>query len=245
MNYDEWNPIYQTILKRFGFLESDDEKTAFWLSNAFEKVKIKSKTENSDPILILKSKIEGKKVIVCGNAPSLEKELLNYLENNKCENNNFKNENVFIAADGAAVILQNCGIVPDIIVTDLDGKFSEDAEKEIALTSAGSLLLIHAHGDNLNILEKYLPLLTKAVSEKSVIPTCQCRSPRHLFNFGGFTDGDRCVYLADEFDAKKITLLGFDFKDLNVTELKKKKLECAEKLIRRIQQKQENKSSEK
>ena len=30
-------------------------------------------------------------------------------------------------------------------------------------------------------------------------------------NFGGFTDGDRCVFLADYFHAKNIILLGMDF----------------------------------
>ena len=30
-------------------------------------------------------------------------------------------------------------------------------------------------------------------------------------NFGAFTDGDRCVFLANHFKAKKIILLGMDF----------------------------------
>ena len=30
-------------------------------------------------------------------------------------------------------------------------------------------------------------------------------------NFGGFTDGDRCVFLANHFKANKIILLGMDF----------------------------------
>jgi len=33
----------------------------------------------------------------------------------------------------------------------------------------------------------------------------------HLHNFGGFTDGDRAVYLADRFNARTISLIGFDF----------------------------------
>ena len=32
-----------------------------------------------------------------------------------------------------------------------------------------------------------------------------------VHNFGGFTDGDRCVFLANHFKAKKIILLGMDF----------------------------------
>ena len=30
-------------------------------------------------------------------------------------------------------------------------------------------------------------------------------------NFGGFTDGDRCVFLAEYFNASKIVLIGMDF----------------------------------
>ncbi|NHI04633.1 hypothetical protein DYY67_1794 [Candidatus Nitrosotalea sp. TS] len=32
-------------------------------------------------------------------------------------------------------------------------------------------------------------------------------------NFGGFTDGDRCVFLARHFGAKRIILFGMDFGD--------------------------------
>ena len=217
MNYNEWAPIYQTILKRFGFSEADDEKTAFWLSEKF-------KNESFDPTSILKEKITGKKIIICGNAPSLEGEIrqLKHFEN------------TIIAADGAAIVLMKNKIRPDIIVTDLDGKNTDDADKEIEATDSGALLLVHAHGDNLKTLEKYWLKLSEKVEMKRVIPTCQCQPPAHLYNFGGFTDGDRCVHLACEFDAAEILLLGFDFKDKNVTELKAKKLECAKVLIARL-----------
>lgn len=32
-----------------------------------------------------------------------------------------------------------------------------------------------------------------------------------LHNYGGFTDGDRCVFLASALNAKSITLAGMDF----------------------------------
>ena len=162
--------------------------------------------------------------MVCGNAPSLEKEFLLY-SRQKCS------EDLFIAADGAASVLIKCGRVPDIIVTDLDGNHPNDAIKEIEATDRGALLLIHAHGDNISILEKYMPSMIENIKKGTVFPTCQCRPPIGLLNFGGFTDGDRCVFLAGSFQASKIMLMGFDFNDRNVTDLKKKKLECAKKLI--------------
>jgi uncharacterized Rossmann fold enzyme len=32
-----------------------------------------------------------------------------------------------------------------------------------------------------------------------------------VYNFGGFTDGDRCVFMAEEMGAKSIVLVGMDF----------------------------------
>jgi len=174
--------------------------------------------------LKLESKIGGRSVVVCGNAPSLKKEFLLYSKQ-KCS------EDLFIAADGAASVLIKCGRIPDIIVTDLDGNHPNDAIKEIEATDRGALLLIHAHGDNISILEKYMPSMIENIKKGTVFPTCQCRPPIGLLNFGGFTDGDRCVFLAGSFQASKIMLMGFDFNDRNVTDLKKKKLECAKKLI--------------
>jgi len=61
--------------------------------------------------------------------------------------------------------------------------------------------------------------------------TAQCRPPPGLYNFGGFTDGDRCVFLAQELGAAKIKLVGFDYEDESVTPRKKKKLAWAKRLI--------------
>ena len=35
-----------------------------------------------------------------------------------------------------------------------------------------------------------------------------------VHNFGGFTDGDRCVFLADHFAATRIILCGFNFTEV-------------------------------
>lgn len=53
----------------------------------------------------------------------------------------------------------------------------------------------------------------------------------NVHNFGGFTDGDRCVFLAQEMGASAIVLIGFDFSDPHVNAIKMKKLEWARKLI--------------
>src|SRR4030067_2464782 len=128
---------------------------------------------------------------------------------------------VVIAASGATSVLMNNWITPDIIVTDLDGNMDDEARAN----ERGAIMLVHAHGDNMDALGEELPRL------KRVIGTTQANHMVNVYNFGGFTDGDRCVFLAKEMEAKSIVLAGFDFEDKNVTPLKKKKLVWAKKLI--------------
>jgi len=132
---------------------------------------------------------------------------------------------LIIAADGAAAALMDIGCVPEVICTDLDGNSEADIEKEIMACELGSIVLIHAHGDHIDKLEKYVPRF------KRFIATTQARPFDKVYNFGGFSDGDRCVFVAREFGAKKIRLAGFDFEDPHVNPIKKKKLKWAKELI--------------
>lgn len=77
-----------------------------------------------------------------------------------------------------------------------------------------------------------------------LIGTTQTKPLTHVFNFSGFTDGDRAIFLADAMGAHTILLAGFDFgeyigkyskpnykTDVSVTPTKRKKLEYAKSLI--------------
>jgi len=86
-------------------------------------------------------------------------------------------------------------------------------------------VVVHAHGDNIEKMEKYVPLMQDMVGSTQSVPL------ENVYNFGGFSDGDRCVFIAKQFDAASITLVGFDLADDNVTSIKKKKLEWANRLI--------------
>jgi hypothetical protein len=46
---------------------------------------------------------------------------------------------------------------------------------------------------------------------KNCIGTTQSKPFSKIQNFGGFTDGDRGVFLANHFEAKRIILFGMDF----------------------------------
>ncbi|MDY6930554.1 MAG: 6-hydroxymethylpterin diphosphokinase MptE-like protein [Halobacteriota archaeon] len=199
MDYNEWEPIYKEILSDFGFDQKRDEEAALLLSELLD----------GDAIEILFNKIEGKDVIICGNGPSLNDDIKEL------------GKEVLIAADGATSVLLKEGIIPDVIVTDLDGVIGD----LIYANRLDALMVVHAHGDNMGLLKKVVPQL------KDVVGTTQSKPFGIIHNFGGFTDGDRSVFLAKSMSASSIRLIGFDYNDPNASEIKKKKLKWAERLI--------------
>ena len=203
MQFATWEPIYLTILEDFGFSLSGDEDAAKLLAELLRG------SENR--LSAAYALVRGRSVAVFGNAPTLDREL----------DVGREKDAAFVAADGATATLLRRGIIPDIIVTDLDGSFPDilKANRE------GSIVVVHAHGDNLDALHRYVPQLD------GVIGTAQCRPPEGLYNFGGFTDGDRCVFLAKELGAASIKLVGFDYEDDSVTPRKREKLAWAKRLI--------------
>jgi uncharacterized Rossmann fold enzyme len=206
MHFETWEPLYQAILEDFGFSRRRDEEAAELLKDLLR--------ERESPLLRAKALLLGRRAVICGNAPCLARQL----EEMHSEN---EDDVALLAADGATAVLLEHGMVPDILVTDLDGPFPGI----LKASQMGCIVVVHAHGDNLTALERYVPLLEK------VIGTVQCWPPQGLYNFGGFTDGDRAVFLAREIGAASIELVGFDFDDQSVTPRKKKKLAWARKLI--------------
>lgn len=227
MFYKQWAPIYKKIVDDFGFSIKKDKLSADILEELL-------KINKSFLIKKLKELIYNKEIIVFGAGPSLE----NSIEIKKIR---FADK-IKISADGATTALLEKNIQPDLIVTDLDGKVSD----QIYANSKGSTLVIHAHGDNINKIKKYVPEF-----KGSVIGSTQTNPKKYknVYNFGGFTDGDRAVFLANHFNAKKIHLVGFDFngeigkysfsekKDKN---LKLKKLRWCKYLIKYLMKNENN-----
>lgn len=213
MKFEEWEPIYRQILEEMGFDRESDERAAKLLSKILE-TKSRKKTPEVVKIEVLQNAILGKDVVVCGKAPTLSNDI------KKMDFNKY----VVIAADGATSVLMNNGIIPELIVTDLDGNMDD----ETSANRQGAIMVVHAHGDNMDALQKEVPGLIR------VIGTTQSKPLENIYNFGGFSDGDRCVFLAKEMGARTITLIGFDFNDQNVSPVKKKKLVWAEKLINMV-----------
>lgn len=212
-----WMQWYQLILEDFGFLKDDDEHSAEVLNNILDDIGA-----------LVPQDIEIKdKAIVFGAGPSLKPNLTILKEVDL-------DEFTLIVADGATTALLEEDIIPDIIVTDLDGRMNDiiDANHQ------GALVVVHAHGNNLEHIEKYTPKLV------NVLGTTQSLPLSSVYNFGGFTDGDRCVFLAIALGAREIILSGMDFgkivthysrpdqEDGPADQIKQKKLEWAKKLVK-------------
>jgi uncharacterized Rossmann fold enzyme len=199
MDFDAWEPHYREILEYFGFDRTGDEDAAQLLATLLDH----------DNLLSLASLTDGNPVTICGNAPCLKDEL-------------GKISGIVFAADAAAEVLDTHGIRPDAIFTDLDGA----TDRFIELNREGTIIVIHAHGDNIPLLRHWVPRFTG-----KVVGTTQAAPLPHVYNFGGFTDGDRAVFAADELGACEITLAGFDLDDKNVEPMKRGKLHWARKLL--------------
>lgn len=206
MRNEDWEPIYSEILKDFGYDRESDESSARVL---------KTLMVNAD--LITEDELGiGDVVSIFGAADCLSDDIVK------------KNpEGTLISAGSATSVVMKSGIVPDIIVTDLDG----DIESQIEANRKGAVAVLHAHGDNTDLIMRYAKEFTG-----KVLLTTQSRSDFVICNFGGFTDGDRAVCLARHMGAKRIFLYGFDFdnpsaKDGSDPQIKKKKLSWARKII--------------
>jgi uncharacterized Rossmann fold enzyme len=202
MKFEDWEPHYLEILEYFAFDRTKDEEAASVLAGLMTR----------DDLPVLTHLCQGRAVTVCGNAPSLQGEL-------------DRIEGSVLAADAAALVLQEHGIQPDAVFTDLDGA----DDRFIVMNLLGTIMVVHAHGDNIPLLRHWVPRF-----EGPVVATTQSRPLPHVHNFGGFTDGDRAVFAADTLGARKITIIGFDLDDRSVDPVKRGKLYWAGRLLRLI-----------
>ena len=220
MTITGWESKYRDILKDFGYSRNKDTQSAKLLNSLLQK---------KTPSIGIRDLIKDKPVFVIGAGPSLPS-CISILKRHK--------KITKIVADGATKAIIENGLRPDIVVTDLDGDIK-------SLKKAGSkntIMVVHAHGDNSEKLHllKYF---------KNCVGTTQTKPIGKIHNFGGFTDGDRCVFLANHFQAKKIILLGMDFgtrigkysktRVLNRT-IKIKKLRRGKKLLEWLAKKSES-----
>ena len=202
MKPEVWDQYYVKILDYFGFSREDDEEAARLLSSILP----------GNDISLLTDTISGSDIIVAGNAPSLPDDI---------KKTDFEGK-IVIAADAAARVMKKGGVIPDIVFTALDGLDDDVLE----MNEAGTILAVHAHGDNMPLVKSWVPKM-----KGPVVGTTQSTPLENVYNFGGFSDGDRGVFAAYELGAKSVSLIGFDLDDKSVDPVKHGKLMIARKLL--------------
>ena len=219
MNFEDWYKIYNDIARDLNINENEDKKASL----TFDKILIDEKIRYD--LKKIKKLIYNKEVVIFGAGPSLINSIIKYSD--------FIKDKIKITSDGATSALMKYNIIPDIIVTDLDGKIKD----QIKANAIGSIIVIHSHGDNIDRIKKNIKKF-----KGQIIGTTQLNPNDYLLlnNFGGFTDGDRGVFLSLYFKSKYIYLIGFDFngiigeysfpKNKNIN-LKIKKLNWCKKII--------------
>ena len=226
MEFGLWEKYYKEILEDFGFSRENDEESAKLLDEILSTEGCLTLDELGEIVGF------SNKFIVFGAGPSLKEHILMLKEDYDLK------DYILVAADGATTAMVEERISPDIIATDLDGNLDDI----LIANLRGANMVIHAHGDNIEKIASLTPFFT------SVLGTTQAQPVGNLYNFGGFTDGDRALFLAVALGAEEIILAGMDFGDIvtkysrpnlendlgKADEFKKKKLMYASKFTQWI-----------
>jgi 2-amino-4-hydroxy-6-hydroxymethyldihydropteridine diphosphokinase len=214
MEFARWEPEYERIRAEFGFAMPREEHAAARLEALLPP------EYRDGAIRRATAPLRGREVIVVGLAPRYGPPPIWRL-------GRLDPAPAVVAADGAAAVCLEAGIVPAVVVTDLDGP----VPAEVNANRKGSLVVVHAHGDNEPALEEWVPQFPGALAGSWAGP------PRPaLLDVGGFTDGDRAACLAEHAGARAILLWGFDFAEVEEPSpadaaRKRAKLRWAERIV--------------
>ncbi len=187
--------FYFPILNEFRYDPSKDVESA----RILEEI---AKLEKLDVLNFIKNK----KVVIIGNAK----------KNFKIEEEKYSD---YIVITAGKAVLNYDGKI-DVHVTDLDEGF----KALCYAVNKAKVVIVHAHGDNIDLIKECVPSLDKVVGTTQNLPF------KRIYNFGGFTDGDRAAIIAKNF-AQKVKLLNFRF-DIAENNLKLKKLKWAKKILK-------------
>lgn len=215
-----WLDIYNDIKKMLSLSFDLDQQATNILST------ILSTMPNTVDINYLKEMFYRDCIFILGPATNIEHDFA------KAESLDITQLCTSIAVNGASSYLYEVGFIPTAIVTDLDG----NPIHIIYLNNRGAIAIIHAHGDNINDIIVWVPEF-----RGHVIGSTQVEPRSYVYNFGGFTDGDRALYIAYVLGAREIFIGGMNFlgnigrysityknKDKNI---KKIKMNIAVKLV--------------
>ena len=200
---DWWWKFQHEINSQFNFSEAREEIAARLVSRLnYTKSSLQTSFVNRDFILV--------------GAGLTESEVLS--------------EKNLIVADGALRGCLSRDIVPEWVISDLDGYIPDI----LWASKNGSKIIIHAHGDNLSQVSLYSNQINpECITTTYPSPYSSC--------WGGFTDGDRSVMMCLSLGCKSVKLVGFNFKKVGkftgeYSPRKLEKLQWAKKIIKECQQ---------
>ncbi|OIR22056.1 MAG: hypothetical protein BEU02_00410 [Marine Group III euryarchaeote CG-Epi5] len=201
---DWWWPLQEEINSQFGFSKSREEVSSRLISRLYKPRGNLSKLLSDNPVTIVGAGITDIDKIPQG---------------------------VLIAADGAVSACLERNLIPDIIVTDLDGNLPE----MVWANKKGSKMVVHAHGDNFSRLFEFSSEI-QAISLTTTYPSPMTEC------WGGFTDGDRSLMMSLAMGSNLVSLVGFNFEKVgnytgNFSPKKLQKLSWARKVVEMCQQK--------
>ncbi|MGP8073345.1 MAG: 6-hydroxymethylpterin diphosphokinase MptE-like protein [Thermoplasmata archaeon] len=189
MEYSGWAPYYERIRVQLG-LPFDREEMAL---AGLERVLPAAARDR--PLERIGKRLTGREVVVVGLAPGAGPPPI-------WRRPAGADPLAVVAADGATATCLTAGLVPDVVVTDLDGPIPA----EVTANQRGSLVVVHAHGDNQGAVAEWVPQFPGELAG-----SWAGRPTAGIIDVGGFTDGDRAVFLAEHVGARRILLWGFDF----------------------------------
>lgn len=228
---NEWISVYEEIAKLLSISKESDLEATYLLANMLKNMDLEKIHA------IVKNRFTNKNILLFAAGPTLTiyaEKILKYFINSVS-----RDSIALVAVDGVAKYFRELDVVPDAIVTDLDGDVNSIlyyGEKY------NTIVFVHAHGDNMDKLKKVVPKLLK--TRAYIVGTTQVKPVEPLMNYTGFTDGDRALSTVLYYNPKRVIMVGMDFgykigkysKPLNrgqVIDLEKKiiKLQIAYKLV--------------
>ncbi|RPG71677.1 MAG: hypothetical protein CBC59_000895 [Euryarchaeota archaeon TMED99] len=188
--------VQDLVRQAFGWSESDDIESALQLQAALHDHNQWNPSMREKTLHKLKDQLlKAPKIVVIGAAVRAEK-LRSYDE-----------KTVFVASDGAVGALDDYTNLA-CVVSDLDGaNYLDDA------AAHGQIIVVHAHGDNMAHWQEKIVKWSRFVTPPSLVLSHQVNQTiPGMYNFGGFTDGDRavCFILSLGVEVDKIELVGFN-----------------------------------
>ena len=228
MEFGLWEKYYKRILDDFGFSRDGDEESAKLLDEVLSVEGCLTLEELREIVSF------SDKFIVFGAGPSIKEHI--QLLKDEYDLRDY----VLVSADGATTAMMEERLIPDVIATDLDGNL----DYILLANTKGANVVIHAHADNIHKIASLTPFF------ENVLGTTQSQPVGNLYNFGGFTDGDRAEFLAVALGAREMILAGMDFGNIvtkysrpnlatqtaEADDFKKKKLRYAEELTNWIKE---------